>query len=142
MSQKYLDIAKQELGVHETPGPAATARIIEYGKHTTLKPTSDEIPWCSDFANFVVDTAGDKGTHSAAARSWLDWGKVLSSPEIGCIVVIDRKDALNPNAAHVTFFVSQDAATGNITCLGGNQSDCVKCSVYPANKVIGYRDVA
>ena len=59
---KYLELAMKELGVHESATPnKSTARIIEYGQHTTLKPTSDKVPWCSDFANFIVDTAGDKG---------------------------------------------------------------------------------
>jgi uncharacterized protein (TIGR02594 family) len=135
-------IATNELGVHEIPGPEAEQRIIEYGKHTTLKPTSDEIAWCSDFANYVVDTTGEqygfKGTHSAAARSWLDWGVVLATTVKGCIVVIDRKDANNPNAAHVCFYDSNNG-NGTIKCLGGNQGDSVKFSNFPSTKIIAYR---
>ena len=142
MSQRYLELAMDELGVHETSGSAATERIVEYAEHTTLKATSDEVAWCSSFANYIVDTAGDKGTHSAAARSWLDWGVVLSEPHCGCIVIIDRHDASNPNAAHVTFFVAEDFTTGNLQCIGGNQGDRVKMSVFPKSKVLGYRDVA
>lgn len=138
MSENYLRIAEKEFGVHETPGPQATARIVEYDSHTTLKATTDETPWCSAFANFVVDTAGDKGTHSAAARSWLSWGKPIVNPAPGCIVVLDRHDAANPNAAHVTFFVAE-LPGGFIKCLGGNQGDQVKYSNFPASKVLGYR---
>ena len=141
MSQKYLENAMAELGVHETPGTVATQRIIEYDKHTTLKATSDEIAWCSAFANFVVATSGDVGTGSAAARSWLDWGKVLDAPAPGCIVVIDRKDANNPIAAHVTFYVCDDTDKNGIQCIGGNQGDAVKMSIFPKSKVLSYRDV-
>ena len=141
MSQRYLELAMDELGVHETGGSAATDRIVGYAKHTTLKATSDEIAWCSSFANYIVDTAGDLGTHSAAAKSWLNWGVVLSDPVAGCIVVIDRHDTSNPNAAHVTFFVCEDAE-GHIQCVGGNQGDRVKMSVFPKSKVLGYRDRA
>ena len=142
MSQRYLEIAMDELGVHETKGTEATQRIIEYDKCTSLKATSDEVAWCSAFANFVVTSAGDIGTGSAAARSWLDWGKVLSSPVAGCIVIMDRKDANNPNAAHVTFYVCEDGDKTRIQCIGGNQGDAVKMSVFPKAKVLGYRDVA
>jgi len=137
----YLDIAEKELGVHEIAGPASTQRIVEYDSHTTLKATSDEIAWCSAFANFVVDTAGDEGTHSAAARSWLFWGMPIPNPEAGCIVVIDRHDASNPNAAHVTFFV-RDNGDGTFKAIGGNQSDSVKYSNFPYEKVLGFRKAA
>lgn len=135
---KLFEIASKELGVHETPGLEATARIVEYDKHTTLKASSDEVAWCSAFANFVVDTAKFVGTHSAAARSWLNWGIKLDAPIKGCIVVMDRHDVNNPNAAHVTFF-SHFVDAGTVACLGGNQSDQVKVSNFPIAKVLGYR---
>lgn len=138
--QKYFDIALQELGVHETPGAAATARIIEYDKCTSLKACSDEVPWCSAFANWVVSKAGDRGTNSAAARSWLDWGKSIPVPKQGSIVVVDRKDPSNPNAAHVTFFVKDNGDGATFTGLGGNQGDAVKYSTYRYDKVLGYRE--
>jgi len=137
--QKIHDIAVAELGVHETPGPEATARIIEYASHTTLKATSDEVPWCSDFVNFDVDTAGFQGTHSAAARSWLDWGVPIDVPILGCIVVIDRHDDNNPEAAHVTLCDHPDISNGIIRCLGGNQHDSVSIARFPVEKVLGYR---
>ena len=138
--QKLLFVAKGELGVHETPGPEATARIMEYEKHTNRGYTgSDEEAWCAKFACFVTDTAGFKGTNSAAARSFLKWGKKLEAPVPGCIVVFDRKDANNPNAAHVTFFLYEEKAHGTIRCLGGNQGNMVKESSYDVGKVLGYR---
>ena len=136
--QKYLDIAAGELGVHETTGAAATARIIEYDACTTLKATSDEVPWCSSFANWVVEMAGGKGTKSAAARSWIGWGEVTRNPQPGDIVIFDRHDAHNSNAAHVAFFVGY-VGDDLVRVLGGNQSDMVKYANYPKDKVLGYR---
>ena len=137
--KKIHDIATSELGVHETPGPASTARIIEYDKHTTLKATLDEIAWCSSFANFVADTAGFPGAHSAAAKSWLDYGVHLEVPIVGCFVIMDRHDSSNPNAAHITICDNADISNGTIACIGGNQSDSVKVSRFPIKKVLGYR---
>lgn len=136
---RFHEIARRELGVHEIPGPEANARIVEYAKHTTYKATSDEVPWCSSFVNYVVDTAGLAGTHSAAARSWLKWGVSLSNPILGCIVVLDRHDIDNPNAAHVTICDHPDISNGIIRCIGGNQRDAVKVSRYATGKVLGYR---
>lgn len=136
---KLHEVATAELGVHETPGPEATARIIEYDSHTTLKATSDEVAWCSAFANFVADTAGFPGAHSAAARSWTSYGVPLDEPILGCIVVLDRHDASNPNAAHVTFCDHPDISNGIIRCIGGNQGDAVSVARFPIEKVIAYR---
>lgn len=137
--RKIHDVAKVELGVHETPGKDATARIIVYNAHTTLKATSDEVAWCSSLANFVTDITGFTGTHSAAARSWLDWGVVLDAPILGCIVIFDRKDASNLNAAHVAICDHPDISNGVVRVIGGNQGDCVSVARYPVAKVLGYR---
>lgn len=137
--EKMHGIAMAELGVHETPGPEATARIVEYDRHTTLKATSDEVAWCSSFANYVADIAGFPGTHSAAAISWEEWGVPLYAPILGCIVVMHRQDSDNPDAGHVTFCDHPDVSNGIIRCLGGNQGNAVKVSRFPVEHVIAYR---
>lgn len=137
--KKIHDVAIAELGVHETPGKDATPRIVLYAAHTTLKATSDEVAWCSSFANFSTDIACFPGTHSAAARSWLDWGVKLDAPILGCIVVFERKDAANPNAAHVAICDHPDISNGIIRVVGGNQGNAVSIARYPVAKVLGYR---
>ena len=137
--QKIHEVALKELGVHETPGKDATARIVLYAAHTTLKATSDECPWCSSYANFCCDIACFPGTHSAAARSWLDWGVVLDAPILGCIVVFDRKDAANPHAAHVAICDHPDISNGMIRTIAGNVDDKVSIARTPVTKVLGYR---
>ena len=119
MKPHWLEIAEQELGVHETPGPKATARIVEYGKATSLKATSDEIPWCAAFVGWCLAQAGIAPTGSAAAASYYDWGVEIDEPEEGCIVVFPH---------HVTFFVEWDGDL--LRCLGGNQADSVKYSNF------------
>lgn len=138
--QKYLEEALAWVNTKEVKGEPSNDDIIRFNTYTSLKATTDSTPWCSSFINFIVAQCGDKGTNSAAARSWLTWGKQLSSPTPGCIVVIDRKDANNPNAAHVGFYVCDGLDPKNILILGGNQSDSVKPAEFPRSKVIGYRD--
>lgn len=133
-------VAKSELGVKEVPGPVASDRIMEYEKHTNRGHTgSDEEAWCSKFANFVTDTAGFKGTNSAAARSWLTWGVPLEAPILGCVVIFDRKDKTNSNAAHVAFCDHSDISNGIIRVIGGNQGDSVSVARFKTSKVLGYR---
>ena len=49
-------------------------RIEEYFATTTYGRHPNSEPWRSAFVNFCVTQAGVKGTNSALALSWLDWG--------------------------------------------------------------------
>ncbi|MBF0097799.1 MAG: TIGR02594 family protein [Magnetococcales bacterium] len=132
----WMAIAAGELGVHENSTPGQNnARIVAYHQTTTLKATNDETPWCSSFVNWVLQMAGTSGTNSAAAKSWLTWGKADSQPMPGTIVVIQHVQPGQDQATgsssgfHVAFYVSQDDT--HIRLLGGNQSDQVKYSNFP-----------
>ena len=131
----WLIIAEKELGIHEVPGKESNDRIIQYHSCTSLKATSDEVPWCSSFVNWVFREAGMKITHSAAARSWLGWGELLTKPKFGCVVILRRGD--NPSAAHVGFYVGE--GTDHVKVLGGNQSDKVCILNFKKKNVISYR---
>ncbi len=131
----WLKKAVEELGIHEIEGAEANQRIIEYDAHTSLEAKSDEIPWCSAFVNYCIDESGLEGTHSAAARSWLEWGEPLEEPINGCIVILKR--GKNPSLGHVGFFISQKQ--GLIRVLGGNQGDKVCFSWFSKKDVLGYR---
>jgi uncharacterized protein (TIGR02594 family) len=131
----WLAIASRELGVREYPGAAANPRIRHYHEATSLKATSDEVPWCSAFANWCMDEAGLSGTGSAAARSWLRWGVGLAEPRPGAIAVLRR--GTNPAQGHVAFFLSRRGAF--LELLGGNQGNQVRVSSYPGRLLLGYR---
>lgn len=133
---RWLEIARKEIGVKETPGPKATSRIVEYLTVTPLAEggQSDETAWCSSFVNWVMKQAGIRGTGSAAAKSWLTWGESRSHRP-GAVVVIKRivgRSPVTTSGYHVGFFVSGNGTT--ITLLGGNQSDSVKESVFSLGK--------
>ena len=133
----WLAIAKDEIGVHETPGPASTERIIEYNSTTTLKATSDEVPWCSAFVNWCIIQAGLEGTNSAAAVSWLKWGRKadIKNAKSGDVVIFQWGNGKH----HVGFYVEKVGSL--IKCLGGNQSDQVKYSWYLKLYILGIRTI-
>lgn len=135
--EKFILTALNEFGTAEFAGERHNSRILEYHRATTLKATTDEVAWCSSFVNWVVQGCGLVPTQSAAARSWMYWGKAIEKPVFGCIVVLDRRSEGNPNAAHVGFFIRELGA--NIFVLGGNQGNSVSISVYPKSRVLGYR---
>jgi uncharacterized protein (TIGR02594 family) len=132
----WLLTALKELGQSEIKGAKHNKRIIEYHSLTTLKATDDETPWCSSFTNWVLDQNKIKGTGSAAAISWLNWGQ-KTEPKLGAITIVTRASDTNPNAAHVGFLWCD--ANDRIFIIGGNQGDKVSIAPYRTSSVIGYR---
>lgn len=132
---KWLALARGEIGVHETPGAPATARIVEYDSCTSLRATSDEVPWCSSFVCWCLERAGLRSTLSAAARSWLKWG-VPCEAKVGAVVVFSRGS--NPAAGHVAI-VNKLPEQGYVEVVGGNQGDKVSIARFPVSRVLGYR---
>jgi uncharacterized protein (TIGR02594 family) len=134
-TSNWMSIAKGELGIHENSLPGENnRRILEYHQATTLAATTDEVPWCSSFANWVMKKAGRKGTGSALASSWLNWAGGLNSPKKGAVTVIQQKkkgnDAATGSATghHVALYVSSTVT--HVRLLGGNQSHLVKYSNF------------
>lgn len=142
--RKWLEIAVAEIGQKEMRG-GENPRIVEYHDTTTLSANEDEVPWCSSFVNWCLKQAGIIGTNSAAAKSWLLWGRKIEQPEKGCICVIRQKKSGNDAATgsasgyHVGFWINEEA--GHLRLLGGNQSAQVKISSFNlANyEICGYR---
>lgn len=93
-----------------------------------------EVPWCSCFVNYCVQKAGGRGTRSAMARSWLQWGKASSGAQ-GDIVVLRR--GTSSVSGHVGFVVSKSLFS--VQVLGGNQDDTVCIKSFPRVMVLGYR---
>jgi uncharacterized protein (TIGR02594 family) len=124
----WMNIARGEMGQREIAGSRDNARIVEYHDTTTLSANDDETPWCASFVNWTVEKAGFKGTDSAAAISWANWGDKVSgvgNAREGDVVVLRNKAS---GQEHVAFFVK--GSSGSVTLLGGNQSNQVKESTY------------
>lgn len=140
---QFLEIARKEIGVHEFKD-GSNPRIIQYDSVTSLKATSDKVPWCAAFACWVIEQCDVISPRSAAARSFLDWGMSIESPVLGCIVVYSRGS--NINSGHVNFFTdwhypSEKSPAKDILIagLGGNQRDSVNISYYLSDHVLDFR---
>ena len=79
---------------------------------------SDSVPWCAAFVNWCLMQADIKGTESAGANSFQNWGSGLHAPTYGCIAVVNR-----PGGKHVGFYLKTNG--NKIVLLGGNQSNKV-----------------
>jgi len=132
---KWLTVARKELGTKEIAGAKHNPRIIEYHAATKLKAKTDEVAWCSSFANWCMKEAGIQGTESAWARDWLKWGVPLKEPRLGCIAVYERNAP--GGDSHVCFWTGR---TGNYDlAIGGNQSNAVTISQQARGRLLGYR---
>jgi uncharacterized protein (TIGR02594 family) len=73
----WLSLAFSERGVRRFGPGESNPRIVEYNAHTNLVGYDDKISWCSSFLNWCLANTGQRGTGSALARSWLEWGRAL-----------------------------------------------------------------
>jgi uncharacterized protein (TIGR02594 family) len=129
-------VARKEVGQKENKAPGAhNARIVEYHGSTKGNFKDDETAWCSSFVNWVMEQAGPghKGTDSARALSWKNYGTKSEGPVVGAIAVIDYGNG----KGHVGFVVGRDG--DNVVVLGGNQRDSVCYRTFPAKAIAEYR---
>lgn len=132
-STPWMTVAEKEIGQKEINGGLHNPRILLYHAATTLHATTDEVPWCSSFVTWVLETAGYRSTKDAWARSYLNCGEKLLAPKYGCIVIFSR----GTDSGHVGFYCGEEG--DSIRVLGGNQGDEVCKALYPKSKVLGYR---
>jgi len=85
-----VGVALDEVGTKEIPGFEDNPKIVAYHRTTLLKASDDETPWCSSFVNWCFAQVGITGTRSAAAKSWLKWGKKIDHPVPGAVAIWDR----------------------------------------------------
>ncbi|HVV62757.1 MAG TPA: TIGR02594 family protein [Pseudolabrys sp.] len=117
--------------------PGAAAVLLEALRWRGRTASQIGLPtklWCADFMNFVLRRAGGKGTHSRAARSFLDYGKRLDGPRVGAIAILYRK---GPNNGHVGVVRGTDGK-GNPILISGNHGPTVRQSVYDKSRVMAY----
>lgn len=137
LDAKWLKIAKSEIGTKEIRGEEHNPRVVQYyadAGHGWVK--DDETAWCAAAVGSWLERSGFASSKSLAARSYLNWGKRLTKPKIGCIVVFSRG---NPNGwqGHVGLYMGETDT--HIKVLGGNQNNEVNISNYSKSRLLGYR---
>lgn len=116
--------AKKYIGLREIPGVKHNTTIIGWAKRLGAKVlgitvNDDETPWCGLFVAHCMTTAGMKTAPIAVrAKSWATWGRKLTAPRLGCVLVFTRD-----GGGHVGFYVGEDATAYHV--LGGNQGNSV-----------------
>lgn len=135
MNNAY-EIAKDYIGLHEVRDREALMKLF---KTAGFNVNPAVTPWCAYFINAVEKLAGNPGTNSPLARSFLNYGDVVEVPEKGDIVVIRR--GTHSWQGHVGYFSEfvQINSAGYVRVLGGNQGNSVEYNLYLVDDVLGYR---
>lgn len=121
--------------IKEVAGNLHSPRILKYHSFTSLKATSDEVPWCSAAMCACMEELEIPSTKSAAAISWADWGAPIKDFTFGAIAVFKREG--HKTSAHVAIALKENQ--DSIMIIGGNQSNAITIQAMPKNKLICYR---
>lgn len=129
-----FEVASSLIGKGEVPDRSTLMEFFKNGGQN-LDPATTA--WCAAFVNSSLGAAGMQGTGKLNARSFLDWGTPVDTPQRGDVAVFSRGD---PNGwqGHVGFFDSTNP-DGTINVLGGNQGNGVSVAPYSADRLLGYR---
>ena len=133
---EQIDRSRTDANEAATRVPGAAAVLLEALRWRGRTAEQLGLPsrlWCADFMNFVLKHAGSEGTGSRAARSFLKYGQVLSSPRVGALAVLYR----GPNSGHVGVVRGTDG-DGNPIIVSGNYANKVMQAVVPKSSVLAY----
>ena len=137
----WLRVAREELarGVAEIKGKASEKRIEEYHAAAGSSGSTDDVPWCGSFVAFCMRKSGLPAIAASLppvpvrAANWKDWGQPAPAPTpLGAVIVLHPVPG-SSSSGHVGFWVGETAT--HVTLLGGNQSDRVRESDYPVDRV-------
>lgn len=141
----WLEVARRCIGVHEAPGKPSNPQIMRAPEiiaatYPEMEAyckcyTGDDIAWCGLAMAFFVTMAGYQPQFGADdlhrflwADSWREWGKKLTEPKQGAIIVLQN---------HVALYERTEGL--NVVLLGGNQADQVKESLFAASGIKAIR---
>jgi uncharacterized protein (TIGR02594 family) len=136
--EQILHSALQEYyGEKEVEGKDSNPRILKIIQWANQKFKDDStVAWCAIFLSYLLNKCY-KFDPSTLARSFLKFGKEVSDPKFGDIVIYWR-GSKNSWKGHVGFVVRIDDH-GIIWTFGGNQDNQVNIRPYSPSRVLGYR---
>jgi len=134
-----LPIALSQYGVTEIKGEKHNPTIVDYSHDIGYGGiVSDETAWCSIFMNWCAMKAGLERSKKLNARSWLNVGQEVQTPELGDVVIFWRENKSGWKG-HVAIYMNHSEDGIYIHCLGGNQNNKVCIQKYNTNRLLGYR---
>jgi uncharacterized protein (TIGR02594 family) len=137
--QKAIDALDPYLGLKEGPGPSNNQRIIQMAHYAGFTDyTQDSVPWCVIPVAYAMKRAGYS---TEGLTLWaLDakkWGREISKPIPGCVVVFKRFRVGRHVGGHVGLWLSEDDK--QFFLRHGNVSDALQDSpVSKSSRVLKF----
>lgn len=137
--KKEFQIAVEELGTKEVVGKLHNEEVLKYFTqigHSWV--TTDETAWCSAFVNWCLMMAGKDYSKKLNARSWLNMGEEVFTPEQGDVCVFWRHKKRSWKG-HVGFYAYENET--HVFVLSGNQNNMVCIKPYAKSRLLGFRRI-
>lgn len=135
-SERTISFASNWIGLIKSPNDNPMIMQMYYDIGQEWVENDD---WSSAFANWICLKLGLVRSGNLNAQSWLNVGQITSFPHHGDIVVF-WKENKNSWKGHVGFFAGfTGTKEADIYCLGGNQQNEVNISVFPNERLLGFR---
>lgn len=130
---KGIVIAHKYLGLQEVrDNKQLKALLHSQSIHGDIAIDPAKVSWCAAWINFCEREVGHKGTGKLNAQSFKTYGnpvKDFDDAKDGDIVIFHFPSDASWQG-HVSYFSSWEDADNKVSCLGGNQHNCVDYSSY------------
>jgi len=135
---KVADAAEQYQGLDERHDTKVLSQL--FGDQLDMNINPRRTAWCAAFANAVLVKLGYDWSGSLESASFEHYGTPVKTAARGDIVVLHGG---RRSPTHVGFLVGTAKVNGRLFyyVLGGNQSNKVQVSMFPASSVIAIRRV-
>ncbi len=130
----WLTYAAADIGLREIPGPKEEPGIVRMLQACAAWLNTEAAPWCgAACAKWMRQASIAPPPKAYRAKSWLEWGKSISAPVRGCVVILGRD-----GGGHVGLAAGM-TRSGKLCLIGGNQGDRVCVAAFDPERVLGYR---
>jgi len=132
-------LAMEYYGLKEVPGIHSNPTIMRWFRdigYTWVQ--GEETAWCSCFINWLAWKLELERSGKLTARSWLDVGEEVNSPELGHVAIFWRESKTSWKG-HVGLYAGDD--DDFIYCLGGNQGNQVNIKAMPIDRLLEFRSL-
>ena len=137
----WLVYAITHMGCRELlPNGGLNPEVRRFFSATSFPPQLINLrtAWCSAFVSHCLEESGYRSTRSAAAKSYLKYGREIVKIKRGAILVFTR-GASEASTGHVGFYVGDQPGTESVLVLGGNQKNCVGVQPYSRDRLMAVR---
>ena len=131
----HITYAKKYVGFNETSHREEIRELVGVDPVT--------VEWCAAFVNAMLHKNGLGGSELVSdypllARSFLDWGHTVETPQPGDVMVFKRGKSWQ---GHVGFYIDTVVVDGKTyyEILGGNQRNGINISRYSASRLISIK---